>query len=139
MNKELQEIEQKLLALNEKKRAIEQMLITIIVTAISETIKECPIKKIGAGSFIVRSSDLTGNPWNPEFYDWESGAKVLIEKLKNIPADSWKQYLVDLLEGEPESRDPVYFTKYTKKQFGSTSSYKIPVSRKFIVKIIEKL
>ena len=38
MNKELQEIEQKLLALNEEKRAIEQKLIAAIMVAISETI-----------------------------------------------------------------------------------------------------
>lgn len=47
MNKELQEIKQKLLALNEEKRAIEQKLITVIMAVISETIKECPIKKWG--------------------------------------------------------------------------------------------
>lgn len=79
MNKELQEIEQKLLALNEEKRAIEQKLIAAIMVAISETIKECPVKKLGSGCFIVRCSDLIGNPWNPEFYDWEYGAKVLIK------------------------------------------------------------
>lgn len=135
MNKELQEIEQKLLVLNEEKRAIEQKLIAAIMAAISETIKECPVKKLGSGSFIVRLSDLIGNPWNPEFYDWESGAKVLIEKLNNVPADSWKQYMVDLLEGKPGSGEPVYFVKYIK----NNGSYKIPVSRKFIVKIIERL
>lgn len=51
MNKELQEIEQKLLALNEEKRAIEQKLIAAIMAAISETIKECPIKKLGSGCY----------------------------------------------------------------------------------------
>lgn len=45
MNKELQEIEQELFAINKEKRAIEQKLIAVIMAAISETIKECPIKK----------------------------------------------------------------------------------------------
>ena len=35
MNKELQEIEQKLLAINKEKRTIEQKLIAIIMVAIS--------------------------------------------------------------------------------------------------------
>lgn len=135
MNKELREIEQKLLALNEEKRAIEQKLIAAIMVAISETIKECPVKKLGSGCFIVRCSDLIGNPWNPEFYDWEYGAKVLIKKLNDVPVDSWKQYLVNLLEGKPGSKEPVYFVKYIK----NNGSYKIPISRKFIVKIIERL
>lgn len=134
MNKKLQEIEKKLLALNEEKRVIEQKLVAAIMAAVSETIKECQIKKLESGCFIVHSSELIGNPWNPEYHDWESGAKILVEKLNNIPADSWKQYLVDLLEGKPESKEPVYFTKRIKN-----SSYKIPLSRMFIVKIIDKL
>lgn len=134
MNKEIQEIERKLLALNEERRTIEQNLISAIMAAISETIKECSVKKLEHGCFIVRFSELIGNPWNPEYYDWESGAKILVEKLNNVPVDSWKQYLVDLLEGKPDSRNPVYFTKCIKN-----SSYKIPINRKFIVKIIEKL
>ena len=135
MNKELQEIKQKLLALNEEKRAIEQKLITVIMAVISETIKECPIKKSGSGCFIVRCSDIIGNPWNPEFYDWEYGAKILIEKLNNVPVDSWEQYLVDLLKGKPRSKEPVYFMKYVK----NNNSYKIPINREFIVRIIERL
>lgn len=87
MNKELQEIEQELFAINKEKRAIEQKLIAIIMVAISETIKECPVKRLGSGCFVIRCSDLIGNTWNPEFYDL----------------------------------------------------YKIPISRKFIMKIIEKL
>lgn len=135
MNKELQEIEQELLAINKEKRTIEQKLIAIIMVAISETIKECPIKKLGSGCFIVRCSDLIGNPWNPEFYDWEYGAKILIEKLNNVSVDNWKRYLVDLLGGDLKSKDPVYFVKYIK----GMGSYKIPISRKFIIKIIERL
>lgn len=135
MNKELQEIKQKLLALNEEKRAIEQKLITVIMAVISETIKECPIKKLGSGCFIVRCSDIIGNPWNPEFYDWEYGAKILIEKLNNVPVDSWEQYLVDLLKGKPRSKKSVYFMKYVK----NNNSYKIPINREFIVRIIGRL
>lgn len=135
MNKELQEIEQELFAINKEKRAIEQKLIAIIIVAISETIKECPVKKLGSGCFVIRCSDLIGNTWNPEFYDWEYGAKILFEKLNNVPADNWKQYLVGLLEGNFKLRDSVYFVKRIK----DGSLCKIPISRKFIMKIIEKL
>lgn len=135
MNKELQEIEQKLLAINKEKRTIEQKLIAIIMVAISETIKECPVKRLGSGCFVIRCSDLIGNIWNPEFYDWEYGAKILFKKLNNVPANNWKQYLVGLLGGNFKLRDPVYFVKRIK----DGSLYKIPISRKFIMKIIEKL
>lgn len=64
MNKELQEIEQELFAINKEKRAIEQKLIAIIMVAISETIKECPVKRLGSGCFVIRCSDLIGNIWN---------------------------------------------------------------------------
>lgn len=92
-------------------------------------------KEMGSGCFIVRCSDIIGNPWNPEFYDWEYGAKILIEKLNNVPVDSWEQYLVDLLKGKPRSKEPVYFMKYVK----NNNSYKIPINREFIVRIIERL
>ena len=135
MNKELQEIEQELFAINKEKRAIEQKLIAIIMVAISETIKECPVKRLGSGCFVIRCSDLIGNTWSPEFYDWKYGAKILFEKLNNVPANNWKQYLVDLLGGNFKLRDPVYFVKCIKVG----SLYKIAISRKFIMKIIEKL
>lgn len=110
MNKEIQEIERKLLALNEERRTIEQNLISAIMAAISETIKECSVKKLEHGCFIVRFSELIDNPWNPEYHDWGSGAKILVEKLNDVPVDGWKQYLVDLLEGKPESKKPVYLS-----------------------------
>lgn len=39
---------------------------------------------------------------------------------------------MDLLKGKPRSKEPVYFMKYVK----NNNSYKIPINREFIVRII---
>ena len=96
-------------------------------------IMDCCMEAYGADYISTMKSfgDLT----NTEAYGWEYGAKILIEKLNNVPVDSWEQYLVDLLKGKPRSKEPVYFMKYVK----NNNSYKIPINREFIVRIIERL
>lgn len=37
---------------------------------------------------MIKKMESKENPWNPEFYDWEYGAKILIEKLNNVPVNS---------------------------------------------------
>ena len=37
---------------------------------------------------MIKKMESKENPLNPEFYDWEYGAKILIEKLNNVPVDS---------------------------------------------------
>ena len=96
-------------------------------------IMDCCMEAYGADYISTMKSfgDLT----NTEAYGWEYGAKILIEKLNNVPVDSWEQYLVDLLKGKPRSKEPVYFMKYVK----NNNSYKIPINREFIVRIIGRL
>lgn len=87
------------------------------------------------GDDYISTMKSFGDLTNTEAYGWEYGAKILIEKLNNVPVDSWEQYLVDLLKGKPRSREPVYFMKYVK----NNNSYKIPINREFIVRIIGRL
>lgn len=87
------------------------------------------------GDDYISTMKSFGDLTNTEAYGWEYGAKILIEKLNNVPVDSWGQYLVDLLKGKPRSKEPVYFMKYVK----NNNSYKIPINREFIVRIIERL
>lgn len=87
------------------------------------------------GDDYISTMKSFGDLTNTEAYGWEYGAKILIEKLNNVPVDSWEQYLVDLLKGKPRSKEPVYFMKYVK----NNNSYKIPINREFIVRIIERL
>lgn len=87
------------------------------------------------GDDYISTMKSFGDLTNTEAYGWEYGAKILIEKLNNVPVDSWEQYLVDLLKGKPRSKEPVYFMKYVK----NNNSYKIPINREFIVRIIGRL
>lgn len=66
------------------------------------------------GDDYISTMKSFGDLTNTEAYGWEYGAKILIEKLNNVPVDSWEQYLVDLLKGKPRSKEPVYFMKYVK-------------------------
>lgn len=87
------------------------------------------------GDDYISTMKSFGDLTNTEAYGWEYVAKILIEKLNNVPVDSWEQYLVDLLKGKPRSKEPVYFMKYVK----NNNSYKIPINREFIVRIIGRL
>ena len=87
------------------------------------------------GDDYISTMKSFGDLTNTEAYGWEYGAKILIEKLNNVPVDSWEQYLVDLLKGKPRSKEPVYFMKYVK----NNNSYKIPINREFIVRIVGRL
>ena len=87
------------------------------------------------GDDYISTMKSFGDLTNTEAYGWEYEAKILIKKLNNVPVDSWEQYLVDLLKGKPRSKEPVYFMKYVK----NNNSYKIPINREFIVRIIGRL
>ena len=138
MSRTIQQIEHELRDLSDKKSALENELITVVTAAIHEVAQEKPIKRLGKRISVIRFSDMIGNPWNPEFYDWGAAAEIIFDKLKKHPPTEWKQRLIDFLEGKPDISAPVVFTK---KHYGGGTSkeQKIPVSRKFIVKIIQKL
>lgn len=102
--------------------------------SIVDASKDYPVKRLGPKIISVRFSDLIGNPWNQQYYDWVEASKVVMKYLSKQDVGKWKDKLIELLAGDTESRKPVIFKQ---KQDGCL--YQIPVNRKFIVKIIEKL
>ncbi len=80
---------------------------------------------------------MIGNPWNPEFYDWEKSITIILKFLKSKPAREWVGALSAKLESASKNQ-PVVF-EYRRQSFGVMYSEKIPVSRIFIEQIINEL
>jgi hypothetical protein len=132
------EIRQRMAQLLEEHKALEQELKTALVGAINEAATESPHnkKKISKHIFIINASDLMGNPWNVEFYDWEASASVVLDYLMGKPIYDWKT----LLESKIASakRNVVEFKKQA-YCMGYKTCYTIPISKEFIEKIVAKM
>lgn len=134
MRNEFREAEKTLQLIEEQKKEAEEKLKYIVNMAIVDASKDYPVKRLGPKIISVRFSNLIGNPWNQQYHDWVEASKIVMEYLSTQDAYKWKDKLIELLEGDTESRKPVIFKKGRGGCF-----YQIPVNRKFIVKIIEKL
>lgn len=117
---------------------MEEKLADVITNAIYEAAKENPNKprRISKNIVVIRLSDLIGNPWNYEFYDWEKSAKVVLEFLKGKPVGKWKELLQNKLD--TSKNNLVTFDK-TIHNGWFKNKYSVPVNRLFIEKIVEKL
>lgn len=117
---------------------MEEKLADVITNAIYEAAQENPNKprRISKNIVVIRLSDLIGNPWNYEFYDWEKSAKVVLEFLKGKPVGKWKELLQNKLD--TSKNNLVTFDK-TIHSGWFKNKYSVPVNRLFIEKIVEKL
>ena len=57
-----------------------------IYKVINDVANEHKRPKISNHIFIVNFSELSGNPWEASFYDWERSAEILLKKLNNVRA-----------------------------------------------------
>lgn len=137
MNKSIKQIEQELLNLEQEKNKLEETLIEAISSAMLKVASNKPMQRIGKHCFVIRLSDMVGNPWNPEFYDWKKSITIILKFLKPKPAKEWVCALKAKLESTPKNQ-PVVF-EYRKKSYNVMYSEKTPVSRIFIEQIIEEL
>lgn len=93
-------------------------------------------KKIGKGMYIMKHSDLIGNPWTPVYFDWEESAKVILDFLKSKPKTEWHKILKEMLnknKGKIIMFQDVYYVngyRYVNNQ---------PINRKFIELLFEKM
>ena len=135
---ELNEIRNKMAQLLEEHKALEQELKTALIAVINDTAEESPNKKkrISKHIFIINASDLMGNPWNVEFYDWEASANVVLDYLNGKPIYDWKSLLEKKLE---EAKRNVVEFKKTSSCMGYKTCYTIPISKEFIEKIVAKM
>jgi len=137
MDKSIKQIEQELLLLEQKKNEMENVLADAISSAMLKVAQKKPMRRISQHCFVIRLSDMIGNPWNSEFYDWEKSIAIILKFLKPKPAREWSSALNAKLESTSKNQ-PVVF-EYHKRSFGVMSSEKIPVSRIFIEQIIKEL
>lgn len=137
MDKSIKQIEQEILFLEQKKNKMENVLIDAINSAMLKVAQKKPMQRISQHCFVIRLSDMIGNPWNPEFYDWEKSIVIILKFLKPKPAREWSSALKAKLDSTPKNQ-PVVF-EYCRQSFGVMHSEKIPVSRTFIEQIIKEL
>lgn len=119
-------------------KELEAALVVAITEAINEVAKENPhnIRKVSKNIFIINSSELLGNPWNPSYYDWEASGKVVLEYLQGKDVKKWKSLLQEKLD---KSKGKI--VEFEKKAYCSGYVYtnKTPIERVFIEKIVSKL
>lgn len=125
----MQEIEE----LRFRKRELDDRIKAIITQAIEEAVKnnEVNTRRIGH-AIIINHSQIIGNPWNVEFYDYEKASKVIMKELSEKDPEDWVRYLNDLLKTKNKNRVDI------RCKSGNTS-YSIPIDKKFIINIINKL
>ncbi len=137
MDKSIKQIEQELLHLEQEKNKLEKILIDAISSAMLNVAQNKPMQRISKHCFVIRLSDMVGNPWNPEFYDWEKSISIILKFLRPKPAKEWVCSLVAKLDSTPKNQ-PVVF-EYCKQSYGVMFSEKMTDSRIFIEQIIEEL
>ena len=137
MDKSIKQIEQELILLEQKKNEMENTLVDAISSAMMKVAQKKLMQRISKHCFVIHLSDMVGNPWNPDFYDWEKSISIILKFLKPKPIKEWVCSLASKLESTPKNQSVVF--EYRKQSFGVMYSEKIPVSRIFIEQIIQEL
>lgn len=137
MNKSIKQIEQELCNLEQEKEKLECKLVEAISSAMLKVAQKKLMQRISKHCFVIHLSDMVGNPWNPDFYDWEKSISIILKFLKPKPIKEWVCSLASKLESTPKNQSVVF--EYRKQCFGVMYSEKIPVSRIFIEQIIQEL
>lgn len=117
---------------------MEEKLTEAIVNTIYEASMENPNKpkRISKNITTIRFSDLIGNPWNYEFYDWEKSAEIVLDYLKDKPARKWDELLQNKLKS---ARGGVVYFDKTVSYGRFKKKHSTPVNALFIERIIQKL
>lgn len=136
MNKSIKEIQQEIANLEKQRNELKDKLSQAIVSALKSVAQRHPMRRISEHCYVINYSDLMGNPWNFEFYDWEASVKVCLDYLKDKSPTSWIELLTKKLN-EKEA-GPVEFIRIRSFN-GIRTTIKIPVSRVFLEKVIEEL
>lgn len=128
---DIKDIKNNLNLLLQKKVELETQLTTAMIDVINKIAEENnphKIKRLTSHIFIINSSELLGNPWNADYFDWKASAKVLLEFLQNKPIERWKTLLEEKVK---ENKGKIVYIKKT-----NTS---IPIEKEFVNMIINEL
>lgn len=107
-----------------------------IFNEIRQVAKQQPIKRESKHIFTVRFSELVGNPWNPEFYNWDSSADKLIKLLENIKTEDIPEKILTIYRTKNNNRVDIV---HKVSSFGVSVTTKIPIPADFLEKVMENL
>lgn len=140
-NPTLEQIEAELKELEERKKYLQKLYASKCDLAIKEAIEksaqEKKLKRVSPNIIIINYSDLIGNPWNVEFYDWYASKDVLLQFLSTKPAEKWHDCVIKLAESAKNGA--VYVQMPQKVNYYYTKTTKIPISSEFIQAVLAKL
>lgn len=136
---EINEIKNRLIEIRQESQILEEKWRECIVNAITDVSKENyhKIHKISEHIYIIKHSELIGNPWSVSFYNLEESAKVVLKFLSNKDVTKWKKLLEEKLEKCDSNK--VEFEECRVNRYGHKVTYKIPINKIFIEKIVEKI
>lgn len=124
-------------ALQKQIQLLQEELKEHILNVIKSVVQSHKRNKISEHIYIVMFSEMIGKPWNPEFYDWESAADVIIKFLQTKPVLEWKDYLIKHYNNS-KSRYVIDFEKRI-YYIGTSVVYKIPIDKYFVRQIIDNI
>lgn len=128
---DIKNIKNNLNLLLQKKVELEKQLTAAMVNVINKIAEENnphKIQRLTSNIFIINSSELLGNPWNANYFDWKASAKVLLEFLQSKPIERWKTLLEEKVK---ENKGNIVYIKKI--------NYSIPIEKEFVNMIINEL
>lgn len=128
---DIKNIKNNLNLLLQKKVELEKQLTAAMVDVINKIAEENnphKIQRLTSNIFIINSSELFGNPWNANYFDWKASAKVLLEFLQTKPIERWKTLLEEKVK---ENKGNIVYIKKI--------NYSIPIEKEFVNMIINEL
>lgn len=128
---DIKNIKNNLNLLLQKKVELEKQLTAAMVNVINKIAEENnphKIQRLTSNIFIINSSELLGNPWNANYFDWKASAKVLLEFLQTKPIERWKTLLEEKIK---ENKGNIVYIKKI--------NYSIPIEKEFVNMIINEL
>lgn len=112
------------------KGELEQLILNIAKSQIRE--------KISKHIFIIKYSEISGNPWNPEFYDWECAGDELLRKIRDKRLEEALSYIETLYETRKGDRCDIVYKKYY-RGCNIYDTVKIPIPSAFVKEVLDTI
>lgn len=139
--KTIKEIDKELKELLKRKTALDEKFKDAFIKAVCEIGEnENPneIKRINKNCFIVRFSQVVGNPLTPSFYDWRASIDLIVETLEQKPKTEWVSTLKKWVENANKT-EHIYLTRNVTNGYGTIKTNKIAIDKRLINKIIDNI
>lgn len=139
--KTIKEIDKEIKELLERKTALDEKFKDAFIKAVCEIAEnENPneIKRINKNCFIIRFSQVVGNPLTPSFYDWRASIDLIVETLEKKPKTEWISTLKEWAENANKT-EHIYLTRKVTDDYGTIKTTTIAIDKRLINKIIDNI